>query len=141
MKTMKTLPVPNHSRALAPVSFRSAAPARARQDPVSGRAGSPGPRFASWLVLLLLACLLQTHAGSLVWTNASGGTWGNPANWSPNQVPSPTDDAVIGADGTLCRHVGCGRRGSQSELGRTAVVIATNGVMNINGSMFLQNAL
>lgn len=100
MKTMKTLPVPNHSRALAPVSFRSAAPARARQDPVSGRAGSPGPRFASWLVLLLLACLLQTHAGSLVWTNASGGTWGNPANWSPNQVPSPTDDAVIGADGT-----------------------------------------
>jgi uncharacterized repeat protein (TIGR03803 family) len=32
---------------------------------------------------------------SITWTNASGGSWNNAANWSPNQVPGPTDTAII----------------------------------------------
>ncbi len=57
-------------------------------------------KFAGLLLALLLGCASQAHAGSIVWTNASGGSWGTPANWSPNQVPGPPDDAAITMNGT-----------------------------------------
>lgn len=52
---------------------------------------------------VLLAGLLLGGAGQaaqIVWTNTSGGYWNDAANWSPNQVPSSADDAVIAANGT-----------------------------------------
>ena len=97
---MKTVPVLIPPRAQAAVLLRSAGLGRARQRPVSDRALRSVLRFVIWLVFVLLGNAHQTCVGSIVWTNASGGTWGNPTNWSPNQVPGPADDAVIAADGT-----------------------------------------
>jgi hypothetical protein len=39
-------------------------------------------------------------AASVVWTNTAGGNWSVAANWSPNQVPAPTNTVRIAAPGT-----------------------------------------
>jgi hypothetical protein len=39
--------------------------------------------------------------GTIQWTNALGGNWSVPANWSPNRVPGPTNNALITIPGTF----------------------------------------
>ena len=46
-----------------------------------------------------MACCISTQGATITWTNASGGSWGAAANWSPNQVPGITDTALITANG------------------------------------------
>ncbi|MGD0253642.1 MAG: hypothetical protein ABSC01_13210, partial [Verrucomicrobiota bacterium] len=61
------------------------------------------PRRAIGGLAVLLASLLLGGAGQaaqIVWTNTSGGNWNNTNNWSPNQVPSTNDTAVITVAGT-----------------------------------------
>lgn len=50
--------------------------------------------IAAWLVAL------PARAERVVWINTNGGNWSVAANWSPNQVPGASDDAVITNDGT-----------------------------------------
>src|SRR5688572_30655474 len=38
------------------------------------------------------------------WTNALGGNWAVPTNWSTGQVPGPADDAVIDLPGVTVTH-------------------------------------
>ena len=50
--------------------------------------------------MLVAACLeavlISTGSATTInWTNAAGGNWSVAANWSPNQVPGSSDDAVI----------------------------------------------
>jgi hypothetical protein len=52
------------------------------------------------VIVALLAFLNGADAGTITWTNTSGGFWNNAANWSPNQVPGSADDAVIASNGT-----------------------------------------
>ncbi|HUD45409.1 MAG TPA: hypothetical protein VMR33_01200, partial [Candidatus Baltobacteraceae bacterium] len=47
------------------------------------------------LAALLLLAELNVPAAVLDWTNTSGGNWSAAVNWSPNQVPGPTDTANI----------------------------------------------
>ncbi len=35
------------------------------------------------------------NAAALSWTNATGGDWGNSANWNPQQTPTSADDALF----------------------------------------------
>jgi hypothetical protein len=51
-------------------------------------------------VLALLAMASAAHAATITWTNTSGGNWSDAANWSPNQVPTNTDTALISTPGT-----------------------------------------
>ena len=56
-------------------------------------------------LLFALAALVtrepdRSWASSVTWTNASGGSWNTPANWSPQQVPGASDTALITAAGT-----------------------------------------
>src|SRR5580658_9583357 len=48
----------------------------------------------------ILALTLSAHAAVYDWTNASGGSWNNPTNWTPNQVPGSNDTANITVAGT-----------------------------------------
>ncbi len=53
-----------------------------------------------WLTAGLAAALLMSvigvaHTAEIVWTNTAGGNWNVAVNWSPNQVPSAADHAVI----------------------------------------------
>jgi hypothetical protein len=52
------------------------------------------------LIAFFVASVVPCRASSVTWTNASGGNWSNPTNWSPNEVPGPADTAVITTDGT-----------------------------------------
>lgn len=53
-----------------------------------------GKRLFSALAALLL-CGLPIRAATIVWTNTAGGNWNATNNWSPNQVPTAADEAVI----------------------------------------------
>jgi hypothetical protein len=53
-----------------------------------------GKRLFSALAALLLWSL-PIEAATIVWTNTAGGTWNATNNWSPNQVPTAADEAVI----------------------------------------------
>lgn len=46
-----------------------------------------------FLPLAVLMCWFPraTIAAPIVWTNSTGGSWTNAANWSPNQVPTASD--------------------------------------------------
>ena len=103
----------------------------------------------------MLASLLlggSGQAAQIVWTNTAGGNWNAATNWSPNQVPSPTDDAVITASGTygvtlntssIVNSLALGGTSGQQTLtnnGYTltlnqASVINTNGVFTLNGTV------
>ncbi len=52
------------------------------------------------MVAFFTAGVLPSQANAYTWTNTSGGYWSNPNNWSPNQVPSTNDTAVIAIAGT-----------------------------------------
>ncbi len=55
------------------------------------------------LLLALLSCValpLAARAATITWTNAAGGNWNVPGNWSPAQVPVAGDDVVITLAGT-----------------------------------------
>ena len=48
---------------------------------------------------ILLVSSRASQAG-ITWTNLNGGNWSAATNWSPNQVPVSTDDAIITNAGT-----------------------------------------
>src|SRR5665213_4416469 len=54
----------------------------------------------------LLAATLIAHchsiqAATILWTNTLGGNWSDPGSWSPNTIPSDSDDVFILAAGTF----------------------------------------
>src|ERR1039458_3828367 len=49
---------------------------------------------------MLAVTFFPSRAASVIWTNTVGGSWSVAANWSPNHVPGPSDDVLIGAAGT-----------------------------------------
>ncbi|MBI2384690.1 MAG: hypothetical protein HYV14_01630 [Elusimicrobia bacterium] len=51
--------------------------------------------------LSLSALALDAEAATVSWTGASDGNWFNAANWSPAQVPTSADDAVIDLNATV----------------------------------------
>ncbi len=46
-------------------------------------------------ICICLFSSLELPAATFTWTNVFGGSWNNAANWSPNQVPAPTDTALL----------------------------------------------
>jgi hypothetical protein len=50
--------------------------------------------------VMLVPLALSSKADIIQWTNTSGGWWSVAANWSPNQVPSTNDTAIITNAGT-----------------------------------------
>lgn len=58
-------------------------------------------RSAGRLVLLIVLFhpALRSNA-AIDWTNRTGGSWSNPVNWSPQQVPGPGDDVRIVVGGS-----------------------------------------
>src|SRR5260370_33664435 len=104
------------------------------------------------IALLLLAAVgnFVADAATINWTNSAGGNWSVATNWSPNQVPGSSDNAVITANGSytvtldISPTVGSltlgGNSGTQTlaTAGSTltlnnASVVNANGVMPLNG--------
>ena len=55
---------------------------------------SAAARLAGLLVVLALSGLRASGA-TILWTNTLGGNWSATNNWSPNQVPGGSDEAVL----------------------------------------------
>jgi hypothetical protein len=51
-------------------------------------------------VLALLAIGNWANSATITWTNTSGGNWSATNNWSPNQLPTNTDNVLIKTPGT-----------------------------------------
>ena len=111
-------------------------------------------RIVGGLAVLLAGMHLSgsVEAAQIVWTNTSGGYWNVATNWSPNQVPTSADDALITASGTYTvtlntstniNSLALGGASGQQTLvnnGYTltlnqASVINTNGVVSFVGSL------
>lgn len=112
----------------------------------------PGPRGARSSILACLwlvfgAGLFNTRAADLLWTNAAGGAWNTPSNWSPNQVPTAGDRVWITNSGTYRITVSGGGAAGELALGGASGVqtlslmsgtfIVGRGTGNTNGVLSL----
>ncbi len=54
-----------------------------------------------YLYIALAFCLFttSTRGATITWAPGNSGNWSNPTNWNPNQVPGPSDVAIITASG------------------------------------------
>ena len=109
------------------------------------------------LVALLMAWAMSRptiHAATITWTNTSGGNWSATNNWSPNQVPTNTDNVLITTPGTytvtldgygsvanLTLGAGGGAFGvqtfaviSQSLVATNSLLVTGGGVLNASGN-------
>jgi hypothetical protein len=88
----------------------------------------------------------------LVWTNIAGGNWSVAANWSPNQVPTFTNDVLITTNGTYTVTVNNNASARSVTLGGASgtqtlavgngfmTLTASNGIIvNPNGVLTLEN--
>jgi len=82
----------------------------------------------------LVSCLT---AAQLEWTNVAGGNWSVPTNWSPNQVPTGDDDALITTAGTYTVTVDTDAVVKSLTLGGPAGSQA----LQISGSLLLMGGL
>ncbi len=61
-------------------------------------------RFLGLLVVIVslaTSVIGRVEAATITWTNNSSGSWHSAANWSPNQVPTPADVAVLNRSVTI----------------------------------------
>ncbi|MCX6930334.1 MAG: hypothetical protein NT154_45070 [Verrucomicrobia bacterium] len=99
---------------------------------------------------ILAAIALPSRAASITWTNTSGGSWSAAANWSPNIVPGPSDDVLIGTAGTYSvtldasptvNSLTLGGAGGWQTLATSGNTLTLNGasVVNTNGILSLNS--
>jgi hypothetical protein len=105
---------------------------------------TPGILGLALIVAMLITGFPSSQAGTIVWTNTLGGNWSAATNWSPNAIPSESDNVYISADGTYDVSldtstsvsnlvVGGGSSGAQIfHTGTSALVV--NGACVINGN-------
>jgi hypothetical protein len=109
-------------------------------------------------LLLALAFGRPASAATVAWTNLAGGNWSVADNWSPNQVPGPSDNALItlsgsytvslDGDATVGNLTLGGSTGTQNlqNPGYTFTVngasqVQSNGVMSLNGGVLAGSGL
>ncbi len=99
--------------------------------------------------IVLVATNASFNAAGIYWTNTLGGNWTDAANWSPNQVPGPADNAFIIQDGSYTvsvAGVGANNLIVGASCGTQTVVLsgvvgfygkssfASNTVLNVDGA-------
>ncbi|MBK5276058.1 MAG: hypothetical protein JJE30_13530, partial [Desulfuromonadales bacterium] len=52
------------------------------------------------LAVLLQITLQSGHAASISWTGAVSGNWSDTSKWSPNVVPTASDDVIVSVAGS-----------------------------------------
>ena len=98
-----------------------------------------GRRLFGKAMLTVLGFLVGTQcarAADIVWTNAAGGNWSTPANWSPNQVPGAADNAYITNNGTYTVTVNANASPGTVTIGGTSGTQTLNlsaGTFTLNG--------
>jgi hypothetical protein len=102
--------------------------------------------------LSLILCVQTVRSDTITWINTSGGNWSNPNNWSPSQVPGPTDQAVISEAGNYSVSLDVNATVAELDLGASVagttqtfltggqtltvngpIQVTANGQFNLNG--------
>ncbi|HXR07101.1 MAG TPA: hypothetical protein VN765_07210 [Candidatus Acidoferrum sp.] len=108
--------------------------------------------------LIALFLIVPCKAGTITWTNTGGGLWSAATNWSPNQVPASSDDALITAGGSYTVTMDASVTVSSLTLGgangrqilatasnnltlNNASVVKANGILNLSGGSLDGNGL
>src|SRR4051794_12179812 len=91
-----------------------------------------------WLrIFFAVTCVMVGNGfgAEIVWTNIAGGYWSDATNWSPNQVPSSVDTAIITADGNYSVVVVGNRSVDNLTLGSINgyQTLEMNGYLNVVG--------
>ncbi|PIR16004.1 MAG: hypothetical protein COV48_11165, partial [Elusimicrobia bacterium CG11_big_fil_rev_8_21_14_0_20_64_6] len=92
------------------------------------------------LALPILA--LDAQAATITWTGGADGNWFNSANWSPAQVPTSVDDAVIDANASVL--IGGAVPATFNTLilgntsGTTAPALRVSGTISTSGGLTVQ---
>jgi hypothetical protein len=72
------------------------------------------------------------------WNNAAGGSWSDPANWTPNQVPNAGDTVVIDLDGAYTVTLGTSTTVAALTLGGASgtqtLALATSSSLGVTGN-------
>jgi urease beta subunit len=107
-------------------------------------------KFNFFFIVFLFFAIGCPRAATITWTNTAGGNWSVTNNWTPNQVPGSSDDAVITASGTYIVTLDAsatvasltlgGTSGTQSFLANAntltlngASTVGSNGAFNLGG--------
>ena len=104
------------------------------------------------LCLSLILGVQTVRSATISWINTSGGNWSNPNNWSPSQVPGPTDQAVINEAGNYSVSLDVSATVAELDLGASVagttqtfltagqtltvngpIQVTANGQFNLNG--------
>src|SRR5882672_3858634 len=99
-------------------------------------------RLVISLVGFLLGAAVTSNSATLVWTNSAGGVWNVATNWSPNQIPTAADQALITNGGTYTVTVGVNSTMASLTLGGPAGVQTlqlAGGTMNLGAASLLPN--
>ncbi|HXR07580.1 MAG TPA: hypothetical protein VN765_09640, partial [Candidatus Acidoferrum sp.] len=83
-------------------------------------------RSLGLMVAFFTASVVPSQSNTCTWTNTSGGNWNNANNWSPNQVPSTNDTAVITVAGTYSVTLDVSPTVAGLDLGASAGATAQN---------------
>ena len=76
-------------------------------------------------------------SGTILWANALGGNWSNPANWSGGVVPGPTETAAITLPGTYTVTLDVGDTVGGLQLGAssgTQTLLAASKTLHVSGT-------
>ncbi len=100
------------------------------------------------IVFFVFCSISSLFAGQISWNNVNGGNWNDPANWTPNAVPSASDTAYVTLDGSYTITVDANVNIERLELGASSgtqtlssddfiIDVASEAVINTNGILDL----
>ena len=99
--------------------------------------------LSSARALALFFCTVVSSSGAvLVWTNTAGGNWSTSTNWSPNQVPSAADQALITNAGTYSVTIAANTAVTSLALGGgagTRTLLQSGGIVSPGTATVLAN--
>ena len=111
----RCLPGVSSADRFLPDSATTLRPDRARVRKQQRRRRMKQERQAKWmpgfaLAAGCLAALAAARGADIAWTNAAGGDFSNPLNWSPSPIPWPCTRPGSRGRGTSAGRRGCRRR-------------------------------
>ncbi len=93
------------------------------------------------LLAVLTLTLSPARAATISWTNTSGGNWNNTNNWSPNQVPTASNDVFITQAGTYTVIVNTSVTNASLTAGATSGTqsVSVVSLLTLNGTSIFSN--
>src|ERR1035441_5481481 len=97
---------------------------------------------AKFVLITSLVASTSALSADLTWSGSVSSDWNNPTNWTPQRVPTASDHVIINSGSVTIPANGAS--GTMDWTGGSisgSLTIATNGVLNIEGTVVLTGVL